>query len=75
MRHPVALDRNRTLGLKKLAEIKVPVPRIEEVRWFDRVQAKARALRAARAVAQGDVSALIPAILHSVFKESIDAPV
>ncbi len=72
---PGGAGRNRTLGLKKLAEIKVPVPRIEKVRWFDRVQAKARALRAARAEAEDDVSALIPAMLHGVFEASVDARV
>ena len=65
---PGGAGRNRTLGLKKLAEIKVPVPRIEKLRWFDRVEAKARALRAGRTEAEDDVGALIPAMLHEVFE-------
>ena len=64
---PGGAGRNRTLGLKKLAAINVPVPKIEKLRWFDRLQAKARALRAIRAEAEDEVAALIPAMLHEVF--------
>ena len=64
---PGGAGRNRTLGLKKLAAIEVPVPRIAKLRWFDRLQAKARALRATRARAEEDIATLIPAMLHEVF--------
>lgn len=72
---PGGAGRNRTLGLRKLAEVKVPVPHIEKVRWFDRVQAKAEALRAARAEAEEEVGALAPAMLHDLFEASVDARV
>ena len=64
---PGGAGRNRTLGLKKLAAINVPMPRVEKLRWFDRLQDKARALRAIRAEAEDDIATLIPAMLHEVF--------
>ena len=64
---PGGAGRNRTLGLKKLAAIEVPVPRITKLRWFDRLQAKVRALRATHAKAEEDIATLIPAMLDEVF--------
>lgn len=64
---PGGAGRNRTLGLKKLEAIEVPVPPIERQRWFDRLQAKARDARYLRARTTQDVDALIPAVLHEVF--------
>ena len=64
---PGSADRNRTLGLKKLAAITVPVPSIEKQRWFDRMQAKVQALRRAHAETSGELDTLIPAMLHGVF--------
>ena len=64
---PGGAGRNRTLGLKKLATITVPVPSIEKQRWFDRMQAKVQALRRAHARASGDLDTLIPAMLNEVF--------
>ena len=64
---PGGAGRNRTLGLKKLAAIEVPVPSIESQTWFHRVQAKAEALRTTRSETAGDLDALIPSMLHQVF--------
>ena len=64
---PGGAGRNRTLGLKKLAAIEVPVPSIERQTWFHRVQAKAEALRTTRSETAGDLDALIPSMLHQVF--------
>ena len=64
---PGSADRNRTLGLKKLAAIVVPVPSIEKQRWFDRMQAKVQALRKAHAETSRELDTLIPAMLHEVF--------
>ena len=66
---PGSADRNRTLGLKKLAAITVPVPSLEKQRWFDRMQAKAHALRKTHAEPSRGSDALIPAMLHEVFGE------
>jgi len=64
---PGGAGRNRTLGLKKLEALQVPVPLIDRQHWFDRLQAKAREARAIRASTAQDVEALIPAMLHEIF--------
>lgn len=64
---PGGAGRNRTLGLKKLEAIEVPVPSLETQRWFDRLQAKARRIRAIRAASAQDADALVPALLHEIF--------
>jgi len=64
---PGGAGRNRTLGLKKLESLQVPVPPILRQYWFDRLQAKAREARAIRASTAKDVEALIPAMLHEIF--------
>lgn len=64
---PGGAGRNRTLGLKKLESLQVPVPPIVRQHWFDRLQAKACEARAIRASTAQDVEALIPAMLHEIF--------
>lgn len=64
---PGSADRNRTLAVKRLDAIEVPVPPLETQRWFDRLQAKARHIRTIRAASARDADALIPALLHEVF--------
>ena len=64
---PGGAGRNRTLGLKKLESLQVPVPPILRQHWFDHLQAKAREARAIRASTAKDVEALIPAMLHEIF--------
>lgn len=68
---PGGAGRNRTLGLKKLEDLQVPVPSIERQRWFDRLQTMAREARVIRAGTAKDVEALIPAMLHEIF---VDQP-
>ncbi|WP_172321748.1 restriction endonuclease subunit S domain-containing protein [Alterinioella nitratireducens] len=64
---PGGAGRNRTLGLKKLESLRVPVPPIGRQHWFDRLQAKAHEARTIRANTAQDVEALIPAMLHEIF--------
>lgn len=64
---PGGAGRNRTLGLKKLEDLQVPVPSIERQHWFDRIQTKVREARDIHANAANDVEALIPAMLHEIF--------
>jgi len=64
---PGGAGRNRTLGLKKLEILEVPVPPISRQHWFDRFQAKAQEARCIRMNTAQDVEALIPAMLHDVF--------
>ncbi|SCW80553.1 type I restriction enzyme, S subunit [Sphingobium faniae] len=70
---PGGAGRNRTLGLKKLAAIEVPVPSLENQQWFDRLQAKARRIQAIRVASARDAEALIPALLHEVFNGKMAA--
>ena len=64
---PGGAGRNRTLGLKKLDAISVPVPPLDRQRWFDRLQGQVRQVGMLRENAGGDMEALLPAMLHSVF--------
>ena len=64
---PGGAGRNRTLGLKKLENLQVPVPTIDRQHWFDRLQTKAGEARAIRASTAQDVGALISAMLHEIF--------
>jgi type I restriction enzyme S subunit len=64
---PGGAGRNRTLGLKKLEDLQVPVPSIKRQHWFDRLQTMAREARAIRTSTARDVEALVPAMLHEIF--------
>lgn len=64
---PGGAGRNRTLGLKKLESLQVPVPPIGRQHWFDRLHTKAHEARTIRANTAQDVEALIPAMLHEIF--------
>lgn len=70
---PGGAGRNRTLGLKKLESLQVPVPPIGRQHWFDRLQAKAHEARSIRANTAQDVEALIPAMLHEIFDDGAKA--
>lgn len=70
---PGGAGRNRTLGLKKLEVIEVPVPPIETQHWFSRIQAKAQEIRSIRMRTTEDVDALMPALLHEVFRSEASA--
>ena len=60
---------NRTFGLKKLDANKVPVPPIDRQHWFDRLQRQVQEVEALRESAGADMEALLPAMLHGVFRE------
>ncbi len=69
---PGGAGRNRTLGLKKLAAIEVPVPSIDKQRRFDRLQHQVHEIEATHKLAAQDADSLIPALLHREF--GIEAP-
>lgn len=64
---PGGAGRNRTLGIKALGAITAPTPSLDAQRWFDRLQAKARAARAAQTQAATHLDRLLPALLHEAF--------
>jgi len=65
---PGGAGRNRTLGLKKLEKIEVPVPDYDKQLWFNRLQAQVAAIQQAQADNQTELDALLPAILDRAFK-------
>ena len=64
---PGGAGRNRTLGLKKLDAITVPVPPLDRQRWFDRLRGQVRQVETLRGSAREDVEGLLPAVLDEVF--------
>ena len=65
---PGGAGRNRTLGLAALGAIQVPVPSIEQQRWFDALQAEVDALRRLQAETAKELDALLHSILDRAFK-------
>lgn len=70
---PGGAGRNRTLGLKKLEVVEVPIPPIEVQRWFNRLQAKAQEIQSIRKRTAEGVDALLPALLHDIFRSEASA--
>ena len=64
---PGGAGRNRTLGLKKLDAVTVPVPSLDRQCWFDRLQGQVHQVGAIRESGRQDVEALLPAILHGIY--------
>ena len=67
---PGGARRNRTLGIKALESVAVPVPALDLQHWFDGLQAKARSARLAQTAAAAELAALLPAMLHQAFGDS-----
>ena len=65
---PGSADRNRTLAMKRLEKIEVPVPDYNKQLWFDSLQTKAAAIKQAHSANQTELDALLPAILDKAFK-------
>lgn len=67
---PGGAGRNRTLGVEKLAKIKVPVPPLATQRAFADLQSTISALKARHAAIRDDNAVLLPATLERVFARS-----
>lgn len=65
---PGGAGRNRTLGLKALEEIAVPVPPIDKQVRFDGLQQRVENLRCLDSESAAELDALLPAILDKAFK-------
>lgn len=65
---PGGAGRNRTLGLKTLDEIPVPVPSFERQLWFESLLCKSDSLRRMQAETTAELNALLPSILDRAFK-------
>jgi len=66
------IARNKTLSSKKLPTIEVPVPPLGKQLWFHQIQEKPREVQGIRARTAKDVDALMPALLHEVFKGMLE---
>jgi type I restriction enzyme S subunit len=65
---PGGAGRNRTLGLAALARIPVPVPKLQQQKWLDTLQAHAGSIAELRAQTAAHLDALLPSILDRAFK-------
>jgi type I restriction enzyme S subunit len=65
---PGAAGRNRTLGLKTLDALTVPVPPYEKQLWFDEIQNRVNAVRQLQTEKAKLLEALLPSVLDRAFK-------
>ena len=65
---PGAAGRNRTLGLKALEKIQVPIPPIEKQMWFNTIQAKVDAVKQLVSESARELDALLPSVLDKAFR-------
>jgi type I restriction enzyme S subunit len=65
---PATIARNRTLSVKKLETIEVPVPSLEKQQDFAALQQRIAAIHQAQAANQSELDALLPAVLDKAFK-------
>ena len=64
---PGTADRNRTLNLTALGNIKVPVPPLHKQQAFDYLQAKVAALKTKHTETRQSLKALLPSMLEQIF--------
>tara|TARA_Y100000052_G_C2947161_1_gene84643 strand:+ start:130 stop:1281 length:1152 start_codon:yes stop_codon:yes gene_type:complete len=65
---PGGAGRNRTLGLKKLEKIEVPVPDYDKQLWFNQLQSYVEKIKQAQLENETELEALMPSILDKAFK-------
>ncbi|EJB8581663.1 TPA: restriction endonuclease subunit S [Vibrio cholerae] len=65
---PGGAGRNRTLGLKKLENIEVPVPDYDKQLWFNQLQSYVEIIKQAQSENATELEALMPSILDKAFK-------
>lgn len=65
---PGGAGRNRTLGLKKLEKIEVPIPDYQEQLKFNKLQQKVSDIKNAQKENKKELEALMPSILDKAFK-------
>lgn len=65
---PATIARNRTLSVKKLEEIQVPIPTFGKQADFAQLKAKVDAIRDLRSAGKTELDALLPAVLDKAFR-------
>lgn len=71
---PGSADRNRTLGVKALLAIPVPVPSVERQRWFDRIFAEVARARRLQEQAAEEEQQLVPSVVQRLFAPATALP-
>ena len=61
-------DRNRTLAMKRLDKIEVPVPDYKKQLWFNQLQQKVALIKQAQTDNAVELDALMPSILDKAFR-------
>jgi type I restriction enzyme, S subunit len=64
---PGSADRNRTLGVKALLRIPIPVPEYRQQFWFDELCLEVRQMRQLHAERSIELNALLPSVLSKAF--------
>ncbi len=65
---PGGAGRNRTLSMKGLANIRVPIPPYDKQLWFDDLQHKVQQAERLREEVGTELDALLPSVLDKAFK-------
>ncbi len=72
---PGGAGRNKTLGLKKLEAIKVPVPKIEQQEKFEKLLHQFETLKTEKEAQEKELTVLIPSLLDKAFKGELSVNV
>lgn len=67
---PGTADRNRTLNLTALGNIKVPIPKLAKQQAFDNLQTKLAEMKAKHTETRQSLKALLPSMLEQIFSTS-----
>lgn len=65
---PGGAGRNRTLGIKALEQIRVPVPGIDRQHWFGALHEKFGCIETNQREADAELEAMLPAVLDRAFR-------
>ncbi len=65
---PGSADRNRSLAMKRLERIEVPIPSIEKQLQFSSLLSKVSSIRRSHTDNQIEIDALLPAVLDKAFR-------
>ena len=64
---PGSADRNRTLAMSRLEQVRVPVPGIDAQQHFGALLSKVVAVRRAHEESETELGAVLPAVLDKAF--------
>ena len=68
---PGGAGRNRTLGIKALEQIQVPVPAYQKQMWFHNLQRQVTEVKRLQMITEKELKALMPSALDKIFKQEL----